>query len=221
MELIHPMEVQRMKNMPAREHRSLINNLKELYPAAVSDVVGLEHCLHVIYNNQEIYLLLEKVVRERDAAILKKKERRTKNRDIATEVSSSETVEDVDQFEVADAREMDIEAVITGKPSIQDLLDVIRQAGLEEALPQAMKIIELAAVTPLSSVHCERVFSRMKRVVSASRSGMLQKRKETLLFLQVEQTTLRWLSEQPNVKTNVIATFKSFNQTRMSRFSRK
>ncbi len=130
-------------------------------------------------------------------------------------------IEDADEFEAADQSEVDLEAVITGKPSIQDSLNVIKWAELQDALPQAMKVLELAAVTPLTSVHCKRVFSGMKRVVSATRSRMLQKRKEMLLLLLVEQKILRGLSEQPHFKPNIIARFKSFNQRRMDRFSRK
>ena len=87
-----------------------------------------------------------------------------------------------------------------------------------------MKLLELAVATPLTSVHCERVFSRMKRVVSTvspSRSRMLQKRKEMLVFLQVEHKTLRWLAGRQYFKDNVVARFKSYNQRRFERFSRK
>ena len=114
--------------------------------------------------------------------------------------------EEKDAFHLREI-EVDVDAVKEGKPNIQDLLSVIKRAELEDALPQAMQLLELAVVTPLTSVHCERVFSRMKRVVSPSRSRMLQKRKEMLVFLQVEHKTLRWLSGQNHFKENVIARF--------------
>ncbi len=44
---------------------------------------------------------------------------------------------------------------------------------------------------------------------------------EMLLMLQVEHKTLRWLAEQPDFKRNIVAGFKSYNQERMDRFSRK
>ena len=58
--------------------------------------------------------------------------------------------------------EIDVDYVREGTASIQDLLLVIKKAELEEALPEAMALLELAATMPLTSVHCERVFSRMK-----------------------------------------------------------
>ena len=100
-------------------------------------------------------------------------------------------VEEEDRFEFA-SDNVDVESIKEGKPTVQDLLTVIQKAGLQEALPQAMTLIELAAVTPLTSVHCERVFS-----------GMLQTRKEMLVTLQVEHKTLRWLSEQAYFKTHL------------------
>ena len=108
-----------------------------------------------------------------------------------------------------------------GAASIQDLLLVIEKAELEEALPEAMALLELAATIPLTSVHCERVFSRMKRVVSASRSRMKQNRKEQLVLLQVEHNILGWLAGQPSFKDNVVARFKEYNRRRFERFSRK
>eukprot|EP00794_Sanderia_malayensis_P008314 gene8314-9200_t len=83
-------------------------------------------------------------------------------------------VEQIDEFETEENANIDPDAVTERKPSIQDLLSVIKAAGLEEALSQAVTLLELAAVTPLTSVHCERVFSRMKRVVSPARSRMVQ-----------------------------------------------
>ncbi len=50
---------------------------------------------------------------------------------------------------------------------------------------------------------------------------MLQKRKEMFLVLQVEHKTLRKLAEQPDIKRNIVARFKSYNQKQMDRFSHK
>ena len=78
------------------------------------------------------------------------------------------------------------DAVQEGKPNVQDLFLAIRQAKLEDALPQVVKLLELAVVTQLTSLHCQRIFSKMKGIISPARSKMLQKRKEMLVFLQVE-----------------------------------
>ena len=96
-----------------------------------------------------------------------------------------------DTFEREAERTVDKENVKEGKPNVQDLLKVIKTAGLEEALPHAMVLLKLAATTLLTSVHCERVFSTMKKFVSPSRSTILQTRKEMSIFLQVEHAILR------------------------------
>ena len=117
--------------------------------------------------------------------------------------------------------DIDVDIVREGAAGIQDLLLVIKKADLEDALPEAMALLELAAATPLTSVHCERVFSRMKRIVLPSRSRMKQNRKEQLVLLQVEHNILRWLAGQPSFKDNVVARFKAYNRLRFERFSRK
>ena len=223
---IHPSEFEARKNASAQEQRELIKELRALYPTAVPDPLALEHCLNVLYNNQEISALLKRILRERDSEIIKNKERRRKQARANEETaearqSERESVEDNDFFEVRNEVEVNVNAIIEGKPSIQDLLIVIRRAELEEALPQAMAVLELAAVIPLTSVHCDRVFSRMKKVVSWVRSTMLQKRKEMLVFLQVEHKTLRWLLEQQNFKDHIVTRFKSYNRRRFERFSTK
>ena len=112
-----------------------------------------------------------------------KKERRRKlkraneERNLAKE-NERMAVEEEDCFERMREKTIEEEGLKEGKPSIQDLLEVIKDAGLEEALSLAVTLRELAITIPLTSVHCERVFSRMKRIVSSSRSKMLQKRKE-------------------------------------------
>ena len=130
-------------------------------------------------------------------------------------------VEESDAFELEPDEEIDIDSVIEGSPSIQDLLTVIKKAKLEDALPQAMTLLELAATTPLTSVHCERVFSRMKRVVAPARSSMQQRRTEILVILQVEHKLLRWLARLPFFKDSVVSRFKAYNQRRFDIFSKK
>ena len=225
MNLIHPAKFDEQKNALLRDQRILIHELSQLYPFVVLDMIALENNLDVLYNNKEISALLQKLVRERDALVAKKRARRHQSMranegTVANQGDEQTDPEEKDAFHLREI-EVDVDAVKEGKPNIQDLLSVIKRAELEDALPQAMQLLELAVVTPLTSVHCERVFSRMKRVVSPSRSRMLQKRKEMLVFLQVEHKTLRWLSGQNHFKENVIARFKSYNQRRFERFSRK
>jgi len=117
-------------------------------------------------------------------------------------------VEENDEFDAGEFTELDTEFVIEGALCIQDLLTVMQETGLADALPQAMLLLDIAAVIPLTRVHCERVFSRMKRVVSASRSRMLQARKEHLVMLQIENGLLRWLSKQPNFYENIVKGLK-------------
>ena len=101
------------------------------------------------------------------------------------------SIEDEDRFDVRDVVIVDENCVNEGEASMQDLLTVIHNSGLADALPQVMVLLEIAAVHPLTSVYCERVFSRMKQVISLSRSRMLQTRKEDLVLLQIEHNLLR------------------------------
>ena len=130
-------------------------------------------------------------------------------------------VEEIYKFEIRESTSFDEEILHGEALSIQDLLTVIHSTDLADALPPAMVPLEVAAVTPLTSVHCKRVFSRMKRVIMASRSRMLQERKEHLVFLQVEHAILRSLTKEPTFYQNVVSRFKESNQRRLKRFSRK
>ena len=154
----------------------------------------------------EVVALLRKVVKERDAAIAKKKEKRlqlaakknNEDTEVATTSSGEEEislVEVSDEFSGQTGLDIEDKHVKKGKPTLQDLLDVFRRTGLQEALPQAVTLMELATVTQLTSVHCKHVFSRLKRVMSPARSTMLQERKEMLVFLQVEHKILHWLTQ--------------------------
>ena len=107
------------------------------------------------------------------------------------------------------------------EPQLCQIFCQLLKACLNEALPQAMTLIELAAMTPLTSVHCERVFSKMKRVVSPARSTMNQIRKENLVPLQAEHHLLRWLARQNFFKDNVVTRFKAHKPRQFHRFSKK
>ncbi len=214
-----------------REQRSLIEELRELYPFAVEDVTATEYNLNVLYNNREISLLLAKLVRERDSLAAKKKARQQKRIPIEVESgdeeaanlaeANEENTEELDRFEIDEGGNLEVDILKKGLPTMQDLLNVIKKADLDEALPHVMKLLELALTMPLTSVHCERVFSRMKRVVSTTRSSMLQTRKENLVFLQVEHRLLRKLAENVSFKDKVVNRFKSMNARRFARFSKK
>ena len=226
MNLVHPSKFNERKEATVREQRLLIEELQKHYPFAVDDTTATEYNLNVLYNNNEISILLKKLVRERDALAAQKQARRRKRarkevEDGADAASETEDVEERDLFEVEEGGNLEIELVKEGMPTIQDLLFVIKSADLSEALPQVVKLLELAVTIPLTSVHCERVFSRMKRVVSALRSKMLQTRKENLVFLQVENRLLKLLAARPSFKDNVVSRFKTINRRRFERFSRK
>ena len=230
MDLIHPTKFSQRRKATANEQRALIAELHQLYPFAVNDGTITENNLSVLYNSSEIALLLQKAVGERDSRLAAKKERQTRLQQTVEEVSKDAEernrselmdVEENDTFELEPDVEIDIDSVIEGSPSIQDLLTVIKTAKLKDALPQAMTLLELAATTPLTSVHCERVFSRMKRVVAPARSSMHQRRKEMLVILQVEHKLLRWLARQPFFKDSVVSRFKAYDQRRFDRFSKK
>ena len=96
---------------------------------------------------------------------------------IMTDKDERPNDEEEGQFEIG-SDGVDVEQTREGKQTVQDLLTVVQKAELREALPQAMILSELNAVAPLPYVHCERVFSRMKRVVASGSVTMLEKRKE-------------------------------------------
>eukprot|EP00794_Sanderia_malayensis_P010108 gene10108-11143_t len=228
MDLIHPSKIATRRKATSRENRALITECQSLYPFAISDVTSVEHNLDVLYHNTAISILLQKLIKERDEALKRKMARRAAKRrrmhgdeDDGRSQQEMVSVDDEDQFEPRDDANVDEDCVNEGEASVQDLLTVIHNAGLADALPQVMILLEIAAVNPLTSVHCERVFSRMKRVISSSRSRMLQTRKEHLVLLQVEHSLLRWLVKQPSFYENIVTRFKGINQKRFQRFSRK
>ena len=193
----------------------MIESLKELYPFAIHDTVAVEHNLNVLYNCTEISILLNRFICERDAIAAK---RREKGRN---EIQNETNFEERDEFETVAVNNIDPNSLRVGSAGIQDLLTIIKKAELQDALPHVVLLLELAVVIPLSSVHCERVFSRMKRVIASERSHMLQSRKNHLVFLQVEHRLLRSLAGKPKFYENIVSRFKMCNRRRMERFSRK
>ena len=221
--LVHPTKFFERKFATSSEQRALLAELRQLYPFAVTDPVATEYNLNVLYNNSEIAILLKKVVRERDEIISRKltslKKLQTADREESS-LFETEEIEERDEFQ-PEQPTGEIETVPEGIASIQDLLTVIKGAQLEDALPQAVHLLELAVVIPLTSVHCERVFSRMKRVISSSRANMMQTRKNNLVFLQVEHELLRNLAKNSSFKDVIVDRFKVCNQRRYDRFSKK
>ena len=173
-----------------------------------------------MYHNEEIAILLRKLVCERDALPAKKKRRKLARIQNPLEEAAEERG-DPEEFDTFKPQEKDIEIDLLkeGQPSLQDLLEVIKKAELEEALSEALTLIELAVTTPLTSVHCERVFSRMKRIVSPARSRMTQKR--CLYSCKLNIKTLRLLANKQSFKDSIVNRFKSYNRRRLDRFARK
>ena len=230
MDLVHPSKFTQSRKLPSNEVKLMLREVMYLYPFALDDINSAENNLEVFHNNSEISLLLRKCAKERDQAVKKRKAKQRRidacyqaegTTDDEVIEQESRNVEEHDEFDAGEFTELDTEFVIEGALCIQDLLTVVQETGLADVLPQAMLLLEIAAVTPPTSVHCERVFSRMKRVVSASRSRMLQARKEHLVMLKVEHGLLRWLSKQPYFYGNFVKRFKENNQRRLERFSRK
>ena len=214
-ELVHPAKFDERRIASCQEQRALIESLKELYPFAVNDTVAVEHNLNVLYNCTEISVLLNKFVCERSEIAAK---RRKKDRDSTL----CETKFDYrNEGQVGAVNDMNTNTLNSRSASIQDLLTIIKKVELQEALPHVVHLLELAVVTPITSVHCERVFSRMKKVIASDRSHMLQSRKNHLVLLQVEHRLLRSISSKPEFYENVVSRFKMCNRRRMDRFSRK
>ncbi len=68
MELIHQSKFEQKRKATSAKQRSMLNELKMLYPFAVADIIATENNLEVLYNNKEIAILLNKLVGEQDAA---------------------------------------------------------------------------------------------------------------------------------------------------------
>ena len=80
MNLVHPLKFEERKKMPPSKQNEMINQIKELYQFAVHDALAFEHNLNVLYNNTEVKILLDKVVRERNELEAKKRERQRKTK---------------------------------------------------------------------------------------------------------------------------------------------
>ena len=72
MNLVHPSKFNDRKEATVWEQRLLIDELRKHYPFAVDDKTATEYNLNLLYNNNEISILLKKLVRERDALAAQK-----------------------------------------------------------------------------------------------------------------------------------------------------
>ena len=62
MDLVHPAMFSQRKTASSGDQRALISKLSEAYPFVVPYPIALEHNLGVLYQNEEISVLLQKLV---------------------------------------------------------------------------------------------------------------------------------------------------------------
>ncbi len=83
------------------------------------------------------------------------------------------------------------------------IFSLISKKLLEEALHLVMNLLLLPVVTPLTRVHFDQVFCRIKGLASPGRSNPTAKKKTTSFFLQME-IRLRYLTAESLLKENVV-----------------
>ena len=147
MELVHPSKFTQSRKLPSKEVKLMLREFMNLYPFTVDGISSAENNPEVLHNNSKISLLLCKCAKERDHTV---KERKAKQRRIEVcyqaEITSDDeviegeprNVEENDEFEVGEFTGLDTEFVIEGALCIQDLLTVVQETGLADALPEAM-----------------------------------------------------------------------------------
>ena len=59
------------------------------------------------------------------------------------------------------------------RPHIQDLMEVIKAAGLKDALSHTVMLLEFVITMSVRSVHYKRVISKLKGIMLPVRSRML------------------------------------------------
>ncbi|XP_014778109.1 zinc finger MYM-type protein 1 [Octopus bimaculoides] len=82
------------------------------------------------------------------------------------------------------------DAELKGK-SIQDLLYILRNSGLDEALPQLTKLCELILTLPTISATVERSSSYLNRIHSYTRNSQGQERSSSLALIGIEKAVLK------------------------------
>ena len=75
-----------------------------------------------------------------------------------------------------------------GGKDLEELIDVLRElTPLRTAFPILVKSIQIALTIAVSTAHCERSFSALKRIKSYLRSTMTQQRLVDLAILSIEK----------------------------------
>ena len=98
---------------------------------------------------------------------------------------------------------------LNGK-ELDEIIDVLRELSpLRAAFPLLVKLIQIALTIAVSTAHCERSFSALKRIKSYLRSTMTQQRLVDLAILSIERELSQSLSLD-----NVVNQFASQDKNR-------
>ena len=93
---------------------------------------------------------------------------------------------------------------------LDEVIDVLRELfPLKAAFPLLVKLIQIALTIAVSTAHCERSFSALKRIKSYLRSTTTQQRLADLAILSIEKELSRSLSLD-----NVVDRFASYDKNR-------
>ena len=94
--------------------------------------------------------------------------------------------------------------------SNNEVIDVLRELSpLRTAFPVLVKSIQIALTIAVSTAHCERSFSALKRIKSYLRSTMTQKRLVDLAILSIEKELSNNLSLETMLSTNLLPMTKT------------
>ena len=93
---------------------------------------------------------------------------------------------------------------------LDEVIDVLHELSpLRAAFPLLVKLIQIALTIAVSTAHCERSFSALKRIKSYLRSTMTQQRLVNLAILSIEKELSQGLSLD-----NVVNQFASQDKNR-------
>jgi hypothetical protein len=98
---------------------------------------------------------------------------------------------------------------LNGK-ELDEIIDVLHELSpLRVAFPLLVKLLQIALTIAVSTAHCERSFSALKRIKSYLRSTMTQQRLVDLAILSIEKELSQSLSLD-----NVVNKFASQDKNR-------
>ena len=98
---------------------------------------------------------------------------------------------------------------LNGK-QLDEVINVLHELSpLRTAFPLLVKLIQIALTIAVSTAHCERSFSALKRIKSYLRSTMTQQRLVNLAILSIEKELSQGLSLD-----NVVNQFASQDKNR-------